>query len=512
MAPNQGFDVARSPILVVGAGPVGLTLAVDLARRRIPVRIIDQLPRPTDESRAIALHARTLDQLEPLGVTERLIATGTKSTGIEFHSERRCLAHVAFDTIDSLHPFSLTTPQTETERVLAQRLSELGVQVERQVELTGLSQDEHGVAVTVKHEAGAVRIITAPFVVGADGARSVVRQASGQTLEGTFRGETFLLGDVEADYDYERCAFHVFFSPGNGTGLLFPMGGRRARVFAQIPRASDPDRRPSLEWLREALAARSMNVAVESARWLTCFEIHHALVRRYRVGRIFLAGDAAHVHSPAGGQGMNTGIQDALNLGWKLALAWRGRANELLLDSYHRERHPAAEHVIQFSARLTTLGTLSSPALCRLRDGAVKATLSRRSAQRAMADEVEQQHVRCRESPLVNGANAVLCAGDYLRDVPELGVTSALGDPATAEASAHVALIVADQEGVTSTVPLERATAVILVRERALRRRLGFDHGGGVVLVRPDGYIGLVARSTQPELVRAYLARLAAAA
>jgi 2-polyprenyl-6-methoxyphenol hydroxylase-like FAD-dependent oxidoreductase len=501
-------DAVPAPILVVGAGPVGLTLAVDLARRGVPVRIIDALPKPTDESRAIVLHARSLDQLAPLGVLEELMATGTKSTGVQFHTEARLLAHVPLDTVDSLHPYSWTTPQTETERILTERLGELGVAVERHVMLTGLSQAGDRVLVTVEDGSKTTKSIEAPWVVGTDGAHSTVRGAIGERLHGSFKGETFLLADVEADHEYEKSAFHVFFTPGHATGLLFPMEGRRARVFAQIPDGSDVDRKPSLEWLREALKARSMNLAIERTHWLTRFEIHHGQVSHYRVGRVFLAGDAAHIHSPAGGQGMNTGLQDALNLGWKLALAWRGRASELLLDSYHQERQPIAAHVIQFSTTLTSVGTLSSSLLRRLRNSAMKAALSLPGAQRALANEIEQQHVRCPVSSLVSGGTSTLQAGDFLRDAPGLDVTSALGAPETVTASAHVALCVADKEGSLPSLPLPPPVKVIAVREQGLRSRLGFDHASGVVLVRPDGYVGLVARSTQPEAVDTYFARL----
>ncbi len=501
-------DAVPAPILIVGAGPVGLTLAVDLARRGVAVRIIDALPKPTDESRAIVVHARSLDQLAPLGVTDRLMESGTKSTGVQFHAEDRVVAHVPLDTVDSLHPYSWTTPQTETERVLSERLGDLGVAVERGKRLTDLRQGDGRMVATVEDGSENPKTIEAPWVVGTDGAHSKVRGAIGERLHGAFEGETFVLADVEADYAYEKSAFHVFFAPGRATALLFPMMGRRARVFAELPDGVEAEREPSLEWLRGALAARSMKLDIERAHWLTRFQIHHAQVSRYRVGRAFLAGDAAHVHSPAGGQGMNTGIQDALNLGWKLALAWRGRASELLLDSYHLERQPVAAHVIQFSTALTSVATLSSPLLCRLRNSAMKGALSRPRAQHALADEIEEQHVRCPESSLVSGATSKLHAGTFLLDEPALGVTSALEAPATAQASAHVALCVADEDGSLPGVSLPPSVEVIEVREPGLRSRLGFEHSSGVVLVRPDGYVGLVARSTQPEAVDVYFARL----
>ena len=402
---------ASAPILVVGAGPVGLVLAVDLARRGVPVRIIDTLPAPTRESRAIVIHARTLDQLETLGVLEKLLATGIKATGVEFHADGQRLAHIPLDTVDSRHPFSLTTAQTETERVLTERFSELGGKVERGATFIGMDQDGDRVRATVRRAEGGEEVIATPWIVGTDGAHSGVRQATGQRLEGIFKGESFLMGDVDAHFEYDRASFHIFFSPGEATGLLFPMVGGRARVFAQIPDGVDVDRKPSLDWLREALAARDMSVEIGTPHWLARFAIHHAQVPRYRVGRALLAGDAAHVHSPAGGQGMNTGMQDALNLSWKLALAMRGQASETLLESYHDERHPIAAHVIAFTTNLSKVGTLGSGFLRDLRNHAMRFALKVPAAQHAMANEVEEQNVNYCASPTVVGTRRARAGG-----------------------------------------------------------------------------------------------------
>ena len=178
---------------------------------------------------------------------------------------------------------------------------------------------------------------------------------TGQKLEGSFKGERFLLGDVDADYDLPRDRMHSYFSTGAGPLLVFPMLGQRLRVIAQI---TDSDDDVTIERLQQVIDERADGITVIAARWLTIFEIHHAQVPQYRVGRAFLAGDAAHVHSPAGGQGMNTGMQDAFNLGWKLAAVVSGEADPALLDSYQAERHPVAARVIEQTTRITDMGTV----------------------------------------------------------------------------------------------------------------------------------------------------------
>jgi 2-polyprenyl-6-methoxyphenol hydroxylase-like FAD-dependent oxidoreductase len=500
---------SEAPILVVGAGPVGLVMAVDLARRRVPVRIIDKLEAPSTESRAIIIHARTLDQLEPLGISARLIDTGVNSTGVEFHADGKRLAHVPLDTVDSRHPFSLTTAQTETERLLTERLTELGVTIERGVTLTGLEQDGDSVRATVQRTDGASDVITTPWLVGADGAHGTVRNLVGQRLEGAFRGERFLMGDVDADHDYDRHTMHIFFAAREAIGLLFPMVGRRVRVFAQIPTGVDMDRPASLDWLRAALAERRMHVRIDAPHWLARFEIHHAQVRRYRTGRVFLAGDAAHVHSPAGGQGMNTGMQDALNLSWKLALALRGQAGEALLDSYHDERHPVAAHVIAFTSRLTDVATVNAPWVRQARNAAMRMALSAPRLQHLLANELEEQNVAYRKSALVAPGG-----GDFFRDVAAAPVVSALQAPEVAARAAHVAIVVPAPDGTRPAFPLPSpAPAAVAALADApvdgLALRTGLDRTGGLVLVRPDGYIGLIAPPSARDAVPRYFERLA---
>ncbi len=337
-------------VLVVGAGPVGLVAAAELARHGLSVLIIDKLPQPTDESRAIAVHARSLDMLARMGVVDQLMATGVKARGMELHSGRKELIRVPLDSVDAAYPFSLNTPQTETERVLGEHLTALGVSVERQVELTKLEQTEDAARVTLSHPDGRNEELSAPWVIGADGAHSTVRHLVGGKLEGTFVGERFLLGDVDAEHDLDSESMYTFFAP-EGPVLAMPMRNGRMRVMAQVHDAPDTplNLHPTLEQLQTVVDERVGGIRLIRGHWLTSFELHHAQSSQYRWGRVFLVGDSAHIHSPAGGQGMNTGMQDAFNLAWKLAAVVDGQSSATLLDTYHDERYPVAKSMIDFT-------------------------------------------------------------------------------------------------------------------------------------------------------------------
>jgi 2-polyprenyl-6-methoxyphenol hydroxylase-like FAD-dependent oxidoreductase len=511
------------PVLVVGAGPVGLVLACELARRAVPVRLIDQLAAPTDESRAIIVHARSLEMLERMGLAEAVVAAGVTVDRMEFHAHGSSIGTLPLDSVDSPYPFSVCIAQTETERLLTVRLEELGGRIERGVALTGLTQDAEGVTATLRHVGDREETTQAPWIVGADGGHSTLRDLAGTRLEGSFAGEHFLMGDVEADCDLERDAMHTFFSAHHGPLLVFPLRGRRLRIIAQVE-AEDGGGEVTLERLQAACDRRVEGIALRTSHWLTTFEIHHAQVPAYRFGRAFLAGDAAHIHSPAGGQGMNTGMQDAFNLGWKLALAAEGRATPALLDSYHAERHPVAATVIRQTTRLTTVGALSSPLARRLRDTALHVATGLAPVQHAMAEQVEETRVAYRDSPVVagpRGHHGGPRPGDAAPDVP--GLTPAL-HTVLARGTGHTALYIAGADG--AAAPATRAEGVerrVVVGDlavdapvdvriadpaRSAARRYGVGDRGGLVLVRPDGYVGLRAALDGDEAVAGYLAAI----
>jgi len=337
-------------VLVIGAGPTGLVLAGELLRRGLSVRVVDKLVAPTPHSRAIGVHARSLEILDDLGVADELIARGMRITGAALQTARGPIATVTFDELDTRYPFILCVSQVETETVLRDLLAARGGAIERDTELVALAQDERGVEAVLRTPRGDERA-RASWIVGCDGAHSGVRHALGIDFEGHAYEETFVLADVRIDWDAPLERVSTFLHE-DGVAALFPMQGGRWRVIASNAEALGAQ--PSLDDVRSLVEPRvGRALAMRDAAWISPFRIHCRQVARYRHGRAFLAGDAAHIHSPIGGQGMNTGIQDAHNLAWKLA-----RGGETLLESYHAERHAIGRDVLAQTDRVTRVALL----------------------------------------------------------------------------------------------------------------------------------------------------------
>ena len=393
-------------ILVVGAGPTGLTLACELAVRGVPFRIVDQAPVRSDKSRALVVHARTLEVFQKMGIADELNRAGRTALNVSLwvagHEALRLqVADTGVD--DTPYPFLLFVSQAETERLLESRLNALGGQVERPVQVTALREDGAGVQATFADG----KTARFDYVVGCDGAHSIVRKAAGFSFEGSAYESDFVLGDVAIDWSRANDTLYLVLPAKGGVLAMFPLAGEnRWRVIVARVDAPESAGDPTLDELQE-LANR---VAPEKLRlhdptWLARFRLHHRGVDRYRAGRFFVAGDAAHIHSPAGGQGMNTGIQDAFNLGWKLALAQKGHAGQLLLDSYHDERWPIGQQLLSTTDRIFSLNTTGNPLVVRLRNflaprlaPRVFATRSRRAQ---MFRFISQLAIQYRRSPIV---------------------------------------------------------------------------------------------------------------
>lgn len=512
-------------VLVVGAGPVGLVAACELARRGVAVRIVDRLAAPTDESRAIAVHARSLDMFARMGIVDDLVATGVTSTGMAMLSNGAELFHVRFGGVDSAYPFSLLTPQTETERVLTDRLTGLGVTVDRGVELQALTQGDESVRVALSRADGTADTVAARWVVAADGAHSTVRHLVGARLQGSFRGERFILGDCDAETDLGAESMYTIFAP-QGPVVTMPLRDGRNRLMAQIHDADGTpvNLHPTQEELQRILDERVGGIRIIKSHWLTCFEIHHGQVPQYRHGRVFLVGDAAHIHSPAGGQGMNTGMQDAFNLAWKLAMAIRGDGGPALLDSYHAERHPVAEKVIEFSGMLTKAGTLTGGAQV-VRNALMRILGNIPAVATRMASVVEEIGVGYADSPAVldrRPRHSNIAAGQHLPHIDDaavqkqltafcggentdhcmLTVTADHPAPAAGPAGALQVLITADD------TPVGGYDAVVADPQGLVATRLGLREGGRVV-VRPDGYVGAVTALDDRQGIADYFAMVA---
>ncbi|MFI0515738.1 FAD-dependent oxidoreductase [Streptomyces sp. WSLK1-5] len=368
---------ARPDVLVVGAGPVGLTLAHELARRGVAVRIVDRAPGPATTSRALAVHARTLEICEQMGVLDSLLPRGRKVEHFTLHLRGRTLVQFDTDysTMPTRYPFSLMVDQVVTEEVLRERLSLRGVEVEWGVALDSFTPYDDHVDVRLVAAEGRARTCSVPWLVGTDGAHSTVRKSLGLRLLGD-ASETWLNADVETDAPLPGDSNHLLHT-GKGTLLMvpFPASGKWRVIDTQdITDADDP------EAIRNRLAlkistALARPVKVSTPTWISVFTVQQRMIESMRVGRCFVAGDAAHVHSPASGQGMNAGMQDAYNLAWKLADVIRGLAREQLLDSYGAERVPVGERLLgstRVATALVALRNALGPVLLPVGLGAVR--------------------------------------------------------------------------------------------------------------------------------------------
>ena len=382
---------------MVGAGPVGLTAACELLRRGVAVRLVDCCATATDKSKALGVQARTLEVLDAMGLADTFVAAGRKVHGMNVYADGARIVHVDIDDIDSPFSFVLILPQADTERLLAERLTQLGGRVEREVKLTGLTQDAEGVTATLAHPDGREETARFTFLVGCDGAHSTTRKSLGLPFDGVPYEEAFILADVRIGWDLPDDEAHAFITP-DGAMAAFPLPKGRWRIVAEAAIEA-----PTVDDVARVVRERGAPKAeVRDAGWIAPFRIHRRIVPRYREGRVFLAGDAAHIHSPVGGQGMNTGMQDAYNLAWKLALVVAGAAPDALLDSYDAERRPIAAATLQGTDLAMKVVTLRNPVAreARNRLGALLGSLD--VVQKRMLAQTSEIAVNYRGSPIVD--------------------------------------------------------------------------------------------------------------
>jgi hypothetical protein len=388
-----------------------------------------------------------------------------------------------------------------------------------------LSQDHDGVHLTLQRVDGTTEKVDTSWVIGTDGGHSSVRRLVGTKLQGSFKGERFILGDVEVEPHFDNTNMYTYFD-SNGPVVTLPMLGGRVRFLAQIHDAPGAplNLHPTTAELQKILDERIGGVTITTPHWVTCFEIHHGQVPEYRHGRVFLAGDAAHIHSPAGGQGMNTGMQDAFNLSWKLAEVIQGDAGDALLDSYNAERHPVGKRVIDFTSTLTKVGTLKG--LGRVvRDAVVKVIGHVPPAVRIMASNITETNIGYKGSPavLTSGPRyAKIIAGQHVPHIVEadlqkqmsrvcgvtnpghtiLTITAGNPAPAAGPAGQTQVLVTSDDN------PAGGYDTVIADPNGLIANRFGLRDGGRVV-VRPDGYIGAVTELDDQTAVADYFAQIA---
>ena len=360
----------QNDIVIVGAGPSGLALAAELKRLGISALILDRLEAGANTSRAVVVHARTLEVLEPLGATPELLQAGVMVPIFRIRDRSKILASISFKELDTPYPFTLMCPQDRTEAILLRRLQSLGSDVERPADVVSIRPTGHDVEVHVKR-AGELSVLHTKWLVGCDGAHSVVREQASIPFEGGAYQESFLLGDLELDWPLDREEVSLFYSE-QGLMVVAPLPGSdfHFRVVATVQQAPET---PSVTDFERILAERGPQngtVALRRLAWSSRFHIQHRVAKVLRQGQVLLVGDAAHVHSPAGGQGMNTGIQDAISLASALQSTLQSGKEDALRD-WQDQRLEIARSVVNLTDRMTKIATLSSPVLKALRNATV---------------------------------------------------------------------------------------------------------------------------------------------
>ncbi|WP_174296345.1 FAD-dependent monooxygenase [Sphingomonas bacterium] len=398
------------PILIIGAGPVGLTMAAELMRYGVPVRLVDQSPEPSRTSKALVVWSRTLELIDRMGCTGAFLDAGLQAHRAAIRSGASVLGRTGFDDISSPYNFALMIPQCDTERLLHDHLIALGGAVEREVALTGFAQTPSGVLATLRHADGREETVDTPWLIGCDGAHSAVRHGLGLPFDGSAEGGDWILADVRLEGEGKPPADEIApYLHDDGPFAVFPMPSGRARIVAAVGKVDSAQQRsqPTLDDVQRLIEERAGGgFRATDPVWLANFRINERKVADYRVGRVFLAGDSAHVHSPAGGQGMNTGMQDAFNLAWKLALVVRGEARDILLDSYSEERSKVGDGVLRNAKLMTDMATLSSPIALAARNLALRMMLGLHAVQHRMATTMSEIDIHYASSSLSEGKRA----------------------------------------------------------------------------------------------------------
>ena len=487
--------------LIVGAGPVGLTLACELTRYRVPVRIVDKAPQRTDKSKAIVLWSRTLELLDRGDQgSAPFVEAGFKVDGVNIVAPGgHVVGHVKMDLVPSPYRYALMLPQSDTERLLEERLQRLGVSVERSTEVTALTIGADSVEATLRRADGGEETVQADWLAGCDGAHSIVRHTLAAPFSGETMGSDWILADVHMKgYPFPDTEVAVYWAR-EGVLPIFPISPGRYRVIANVPSSGeDHSRGPTLEEVQAVVEQRGpKGASLFDPIWLSSFRINSRKVASYRLGRAFLTGDAAHVHSPAGGEGMNTGMQDAFNLAWKLALAVHGICGEALLDTYSPERSGVGDEVLKNTARLTAIGTLRNPIAEELRNLVGRVALGLTPVQHAFADQLSQVSVGYPESPMNGRGHGSLRPAPGQRMAPLAGVTAfGAGDEPRFTLLASSSPAVA---GVLSSFPKFLNAALEPPPD-----------ANGIWLIRPDGYVAATAPAGDLSSISDVLRRMSA--
>ncbi len=514
---------ATSQVLIVGARTTGLMLAIRLLRQGLTVKIVDDSPGIDPHSRATLLHSRSLELLKGMGLAGEIMANGQPLCGNKVFTNGVEVINQRDTPVDSPYPYGLAYSQAKIEALLEHRLNQLGVEVERNTTLIALEQETDRVHATLRPQDGSGTVVSAPWLVGCDGAHSSTRKLLDIALEGDDSPHPYILADVLATNDTAPDKFYYYLHDEGHFFMAVLDEGRRL-VAGSLPPEHPAKGTPELAEIQSISDQRTGGAhTLSDPRWLTYFRIHYRLAERYRSGRVFLAGDAAHVNSPFGGHGMNTGLQDACNLAWKLSLATKGVASEALLDSYEAERRPVAKAVIADSRSWTEPGEaypkmnqaerqellasyhLNEEENVAFRRGFEELDLDYGASPLCLDDDESLPEAlrpgleakdatglilkgsRCCLFDLLSGPSHCLLIFPQDESNLEKGV-----DTARAVQSAHHAWVIPYLVWTQDDVA-DEGLSCLVDSDHVLRQRYGME-AGGMYLIRPDGYISFRSR------------------
>jgi 2-polyprenyl-6-methoxyphenol hydroxylase-like FAD-dependent oxidoreductase len=497
-----------SEVLIIGAGPTGLVLALWLARLGVTVRIIDKTAEPGTTSRALAVQARTLELYRQLDLTDAVLAEGHQVPAVNLWVKGEPKARLAFQNIGSgltAYPFLHIFPQDQHERLLIDRLAAFGVRVERSTELIGFTEQDQRINARLRGVGGEELQCAASYIVGCDGARSTVREAMGTGFPGGTYRQLFYVADVEAAGEAVNGELHIDLDESDFLGVFPLAGSGRARLIGTV-RDERADRADTLTF--EDISGRAiehLKLKIAKVNWFSTYHVHHRVTPHFRKGRAFLAGDAAHIHSPAGGQGMNTGIGDAINLAWKLAAVSGGRADDTLLDSYEAERIGFARRLVATTDRVFSFATASGliADLIRTRVAPVlfPFAVGFERLREFMFRTVSQIMLNYRKGPLSSGQAGRVHGGDRLPWVVIDGIDNFL--PLTAmDWQVHVYGVATPELAAwcaAQDLPLH------IFGWRHAYQAAGLERNA-LYLLRPDTYVGLADASGSPSALQRYFA------
>lgn len=499
--------MSKTEVLIVGAGPTGLVLAIWLTKQGVSVRIIDKSAGPGETSRAMAVQARTLELYRQLDMAEDVVAAGYKTPAMNMWARGKRKAHIALTDAGediSPYPFILVFPQDKHERLLIERLSRLGVEVERNTEFVTFEEREDHVLATLKKPDGQEEVCTATYLAGCDGARSPIRHQTGSGFEGGTYKQIFYVADVAASGVEPAGEAHIAFDKSDFVLVMAYGDKNQYRLIGTVQdeRASDPENLTFNDVGHAAI--EGLGISIDKVNWFSTYRVHHRVTDHFRHGRAFLLGDAAHVHSPAGGQGMNTGIVDAINLAWKLSAVLKSQAPDSLLDSYDSERRAFAHKLVETTDRLFTFATAQGgfADFVRTRIAPVFASVAYGidNVREYMFRVVSQTMLDYPDSTLSEGKAGKVSGGDRLPFVRFDGGDN-YGSLCAISWQIHV--YGTPSAGLKLWCEKKRIALHVLPWQDVFGRA-GFARDAAYLL-RPDGYVGIAVTDGQPEALTAYI-------